>query len=125
MEPVVRRLLAIASRDPALRAFAVNQALSIHYVLDDLALEFHMTFDSGDVGGEIGPPQSPADLRLIATAGMMDGVLTGQVNAMRAALTGKLAFAGDARRAMALQGIQPDLNRLYCQARNQVTRRTD
>jgi autoinducer 2 (AI-2) kinase len=47
-------------------------------------------------------------------------VFTGRINAMRAAMTGKVSFSGDARTAIGLQGIQEDLSRLYVQARDEV-----
>ncbi len=48
-------------------------------------------------------------------------MLTGRVNAMRAAMTGKLTFSGDARMAMGIQRIQGDLSRVYTLAREEVT----
>jgi hypothetical protein len=42
---------------------------------------------------------------------------------MRAALTGRLTFEGNARQAMALQRIQDDLIRIYSEARQRVTGR--
>jgi hypothetical protein len=47
-------------------------------------------------------------------------MLTGRVNAMRAAMRGKLVFSGDARLAMGVQRIQADLSQLYISARQSV-----
>jgi putative sterol carrier protein len=47
-------------------------------------------------------------------------MFTGRINAMRAAMTGRLAFGGDARMAMSIQQIQNDLCSLYSVARGEV-----
>jgi hypothetical protein len=39
---------------------------------------------------------------------------------MRAAMTGKLSFKGDAKVAMGVQQIQSDLSRLYALAREEA-----
>jgi autoinducer 2 (AI-2) kinase len=50
-------------------------------------------------------------------AAILDGIFTGKVNGMRAAMTGQLSFSGDTNKAMAFQRLQGDLGRLYQGAR--------
>jgi putative sterol carrier protein len=83
-------------------------------------LEFYMHFQDGRVAAELGPPPSPAEVRLETTAEVLDGMFTGRINAMRAAMTGRLSFGGDAKLAITLQQIQDDLRRLYTQAREDL-----
>jgi autoinducer 2 (AI-2) kinase len=53
-------------------------------------------------------------------ADVLDGMFTGRVNPMQAAMNGRLAFTGDAAKAMTLQQIQPALARHYRAARDAV-----
>jgi ketol-acid reductoisomerase len=116
MEEVLRRFLADAAGDPALREFSRGRKLTTHYVLRQPDLEFHMRFADGEVAGDLGPPPSPAEVRLETKAETLDGMFTGRTNAMRAAMTGKLSFSGDTKLAISIQQIQDDLKRLYTQA---------
>jgi putative sterol carrier protein len=59
-------------------------------------------------------------VRLETSSGVLDGMFTGRVNAMMAAMTGKLRFRGDTLQAMSLQQVQDDLQRLYSNARAEV-----
>ena len=61
-----------------------------------------------------------AEVRLETTAGVLDGMLSGRLNAMRVAMTGKLQFKGEAKVAMSQQQVQADLVRLYSQARDEA-----
>jgi ketol-acid reductoisomerase len=123
MEAVLGRFLACAIDDPALQAFGRGREMTTHYVLTDAMLEFHMRFNDGLVSARLGEPASLAEVRLETEADVLDGMFTGQINAMRAAMTGKLTFSGDARLAMSIQQIQGDLSRLYVEARRAVVGR--
>jgi autoinducer 2 (AI-2) kinase len=117
MKEVIRLFLDRARADPALLAFAKGQNLTTHYVLTDPSLEFVMAFKDGAVETSIGQPSQPADVRLKMKAEVFDKIFTGQSNATKAAMTGKLSFSGDTRRAMGIQRVQGDLTRLYQEAR--------
>jgi ketol-acid reductoisomerase len=124
MERVLRRFIARAAGDPALQAFALDRQLTTHYVLSDPQLAFYMRFQDGAVTGNMGPPPSPAQVRLETKAEILDGMFTGRTNPMRAVMTGKLSFSGDAKVAMSIQAVQGDLSRLYALAREEVTAET-
>jgi ketol-acid reductoisomerase len=117
---VLERFLLQAANDPALQTFSQGRTMTVLYVLTDPELEFWMRFDDGRVTTAMGSPRSPADVRLATRADVLDGMFTGRINAMRAAMTGKLTFSGDARMAMSQQQVQSDLCRLYSQARASV-----
>jgi autoinducer 2 (AI-2) kinase len=53
-------------------------------------------------------------------ADVLDGMFTGTLDAMQAAASGRISFAGDAMKAMTLQEIQGDLARCYQAARAAV-----
>jgi ketol-acid reductoisomerase len=120
LQAVLRRFLAGAAEDPALRTFSQGRAMTSHYVLSDAGLEFYMRFEGGTVETGQGSPAGEAEVRLETTADVLDGMFTGRVNAMRAAMTGKLTFGGEVRLAMSIQQIQDDLKRLYSEARAAV-----
>ncbi len=120
MEQVLGRFLVEAEADPALQAFAHGRRMTTHYRLRDSGLEFYLRFDEGVVTGSLGPPPSPAEVGLETEVQVLDGMLTGRINAMRAFVGGKLSFSGDGKLAITIQQIQDDLQRLYTRARNRI-----
>jgi ketol-acid reductoisomerase len=118
--PLLHAFLARAVEDPALRRFAQSNAITTHYLLTGPEREFYLRFEKGAVTGELGPPPAPAEVLIQAEAEVLDGMLIGRINAMRAAMTGKLVFSGDTRLAIGIQHIQGDLCRLYRQARKDI-----
>jgi putative sterol carrier protein len=120
MESVLARFLADAAGDPALQEFSRGRRFTTHYVLSQPQLEFHMGFDDGSVSGGLGAPKARAEVRLETRMDVLDGMFTGRINAMRAAMTGRLSFGGEAKLAISIQQIQDDLQRLYRAARDQV-----
>jgi ketol-acid reductoisomerase len=123
LEQVLRAFLARAEHDPALNAFAKDNQMTIHYQLNDAELQFYMTFHDGRVSSSLGAPPSEAEVHLAMKADLLDAMLTGRINAMRAAMSGKLAFSGDTRLAVAQQQIQNDLIRIYRDARQSIVHR--
>jgi ketol-acid reductoisomerase len=121
MERVLRRFIAHAAGDAALQAFAQKRQLTTHYALSEPELVFYIRFHDGAVTGDIGPPPTPAQVRLETKAEILDGMFTGRTNPMRAVMTGKLSFSGDVKVAMSIQAVQGDLSRLYTRARDEVT----
>jgi len=120
LERVLRRFCQLVADDPALQAFSQGRSFTSHYVLGDVGLDFFMRFGDGVVQSALGVPVPPAEVRLETSAEVLDGMLSGRLNAMRAAMSGKLQFKGEAKVAMSQQQVQNDLVRLYSQARNEV-----
>jgi ketol-acid reductoisomerase len=120
MQEALRGFLVRAEGDAALRDFSRGREMTSHYVLHEPDLEFYMYFEDGQVSTGLGAPPSPAEVRLETKAQVLDGMFTGRINAMRAAMTGRLSFGGDAKLAITLQQIQSDLCRLYVEAREEV-----
>ncbi len=121
VEEVLRHFLARAADDPALQEFGREREMTTHYVVHEPELEFYIRFQHTQVTCGLGPPPSPAEVRLETKAEVLDGMFTGRINAMRAAMTGRLSFGGDAKLAITIQKIQDDLCRLYVEARDEVT----
>lgn len=120
MTRLVRAFIAHATQDPKLLSFAAGPGLAMHFVLTDPSVEFHMIFRGGKIVGDLGAPAETPELRLKMKAEILDKMFTGQINPTKAAMTGKMSFSGDTRKAMGMQRIQGDLGRLYVQAREEV-----
>ncbi|MEE2702741.1 MAG: NAD(P)-dependent oxidoreductase [Myxococcota bacterium] len=108
------------ARDSALREFAGDKQVTLHFTLADLGLEFYLALDRGSVEAAVGAPTETADVRLRMSAEILDGMFTGRVNPMQKAMSGELSFTGDTAKAMTLQQMQRDLERLYREAREQA-----
>jgi autoinducer 2 (AI-2) kinase len=120
VEEIVRRFCEKAVADPALREFATRRRVMTHYTMSDLGLEFYIGFQDGQVVAGLGAPSTPAEVRMKATAEVLDSILTGRVSGQKAAMSGKLSFSGDVRTAMGVQRVQGDLIRLYTAAREEA-----
>jgi ketol-acid reductoisomerase len=119
-QELARTFAEKATRDPALLAFSRGRRMTMHYVLEDIDVEFHMGFHDGEVSCQLGPPKSEAQVRLKASGESFDRMLTGRTNALRAVMTGKVSVEGDTRQAIAMQSIQDVMIRLYTEARREV-----
>ena len=117
LEDVLRAFVKLAVDDPALKAFATGRQVTTHYVLDDVGMAFHLGFNDGEVISGLGDPPEPAEVRLTMASKVLDGMFAGRINAAGAAMSGRIAFDGDARLAMTIQRVQKDLTRLYREAR--------
>ena len=120
IEEVLRQFLTQAEQSPALQAFGHGRKLTTHYLLSDTRQEFYMRFHDGRVSAGLGPPPSPAEVRLETETEVLDGMFTGRINAMRAFMSGKMSFSGEAKLAISIQQVQDDLCELYTEARDAV-----
>jgi len=105
------------SRDEKILSFAEGRQVTVRYVLNDVNLAFYTSFDHGSVRCGVGDPPERPEVTLKMKADILDKLFTGQENGPKAAMSGKLSFIGDTLKAMSLQRIQNDLNRLYTKVR--------
>jgi len=117
---VLEEFLSSCSADEPLRKFAQGKDLIVHYHLRDIDRDFTMQFSEDQVIGRFGAPRFPANVVLDTTSDVLDGMFTGRLDAMRAAISGKLKFEGDTKQALGIQRIQDDLCRLYQAARTEI-----
>lgn len=120
MQRIIQKFIDLSVHDQALQNFSQKKNFTMYFVITDLKQEFYLRFLEGAVSGASTAPDGKPDLTLKMKADILDGMFTGRINATRAAMTGKIAFSGDTRRAMAMQKIQKDLTRLYSQARDEI-----
>ena len=108
------------SQDQKILSFAEGRQVTVRYELNDVNLRFYTTFDQGAVRCGVGEPPEKPHVTLKMKAELLDRLFTGRENGPKAAMSGKLSFIGDTIKAMSLQRIQKDLNRLYTEARGEV-----
>ncbi len=118
MEAILADFMARITGDDAVAAFSADKDVTLHFDLSDIGLACWIHLGPGDsFAGGVGDPDGDADVELRMRANMFDGMFTGTANPMEAAMDGRLSFTGDAAKAMTLQQLQPDLARLYVEAR--------
>ncbi|MGH0038446.1 MAG: NAD(P)-dependent oxidoreductase [Myxococcota bacterium] len=117
---VLATFLDDLARDAALRELAVGSDVVLHFTLPDAGIDFHFGLHDGEVRGVLEAPEEPAAVALRMSAAILDGMLSGTLNAMEAAMQGDIAFTGDTAKAMTLQQLQSDLQRVYLAARERV-----
>jgi autoinducer 2 (AI-2) kinase len=120
MERLAETFVREICEDAALRDFADGKQVALHFSLPDLGVEFHLALHDGQVSGALGAPQREADVRLRMRAATLDGMFRGTLNPMESAMQGEISFTGDAAKAMTLQHLQADLQRLYASALEQA-----
>jgi len=113
MQRLLDHFVTACGADPAMRRFAEGRDVTLHFQLVDLDLEFHLRLSAGEVGGGLGAPPERAPVELRLRAAVLDGMFSGRGDPMRDAMEGRLSFTGDAAKAMALQEMQADLQRVY------------
>jgi autoinducer 2 (AI-2) kinase len=108
------------SQDQKILSFAEGRQVTVCYVLSDVNLSFYTTFDQGVVRCGVGDPQEKPEVTLKMKAELLDKLFTGRESGPKAAMSGRLSFIGDTIKAMSLQRIQKDFNRLYAEARAEI-----
>jgi autoinducer 2 (AI-2) kinase len=113
MERVLNAFVDGLLNDDPLKEVAFGREVILHFALTDLGLEFHFGFRDGAPVGGADAPDEPADVQLKMRADLLDGMFTGRLNPMEAAMNGELSFSGDTAKAMTLTQIQSDMERVY------------
>jgi autoinducer 2 (AI-2) kinase len=120
MTAILAKFCAGMAADPALTTFSADQDITLHFTAHDLGLEFHLSLKQGRVVSAMGSPEGPAEVQLQMRGEILDGMFNGTIDTMESAMNGELSFMGDAAKAMTLQHIQSDMERLYKAARAEV-----
>lgn len=117
MRSILAEFCAGMAADPALNAFSTDQDVTLQFTVHDLGLDFHLSLQQGHVTSALGPPASAAEVQLQMRGEILDSMFNGSLDAMECAMSGELAFTGDPAKAMTLQHIQADMERIYSAAR--------
>jgi autoinducer 2 (AI-2) kinase len=92
----------------------------VRYQVQDLGLVFYTGFTGDPPAAGMGEPPVQPHLTLRMTSAVLDDVFMERISGMKAAMSGRMAFSGNTMRAMALQRVQKDLNRVYRSVREEL-----
>jgi autoinducer 2 (AI-2) kinase len=120
MQSILEKFCAGMAADPALNAFSTDQDVTLLFSAHDLGLDFYLGLKQGRVISALGEPDDPAEVQLQMRGEILDGMFTGTIDAMESAMNGELSFIGDAAKAMTLQQINTDMERIYIAARDEM-----
>ena len=116
LETKIQLYLTMCESDASLQEFARKRPIIVQYRIPDKGIQFFMAFKDGQVRTGMGAADSPATLSLTMAEKTFTGVMDGEIDGTAAAFSGEMKFKGDPLKAMALQKIQKDLNRLWLEA---------
>ncbi|MGE0570459.1 MAG: NAD(P)-dependent oxidoreductase [Dehalococcoidia bacterium] len=119
-ERLFMNFLSGVAADEAVRRFASGKNVVVRYHVQDLDLVFHTGFTGDPPVTGMGEPATAPHLTLRMTSGVLDDVFMERISGMKAAMGGKMAFSGNTMRAMTLQRVQKDLNRVYRATRERM-----
>ena len=108
------------SADNALAIFSQGLDVTLYFTAHDIGLDFYLSLLDGEVASALGAPEKPAQVQLQMRAEILHGMFSGTLDAMEAAMNGEISFTGDAAKAMTLQELNEDMQRIYTIARATV-----
>jgi sugar (pentulose or hexulose) kinase/phosphoglycerate dehydrogenase-like enzyme/ribulose-5-phosphate 4-epimerase/fuculose-1-phosphate aldolase/putative sterol carrier protein len=118
MRKLFDKFCAAMSQDAAVKKFAEDQDVTLAFNAPDIGMEFYIAMKKGVV--EAGLGERNGDVQLAMRACILDGMFNGTTDAMNAAMNGEISFMGDAGKAMTIQHLQADMERLYKAIRLEV-----
>lgn len=118
MRKLFEAFCAAMSQDTAVKKFAEDQDVTLAFNAPDVDLQFFITMNNGNVSAGLGDKNG--DVQLAMRACILDGMFNGTTDAMNAAMNGEISFMGDAAKAMTIQHLQADMERLYKAIRQEV-----
>jgi len=120
MDRLLEAFLGNLQGDATLAGFAAGRDVTLRFTLPDLERSFYLRLRDGAVRTGLGDPDAPADVELRLRTEVLDAMLSGRIDPMHAATSGKLTFRGDSLKAMTLQQAQAELARCWQRARDTV-----
>jgi len=118
MHKLFEKFCAAMSQDAAVKKFSEDQEVTLAFNAPDVNLQFFITMNKGNVNAGLG--EKNGDVQLAMRAFVLDGMFNGTTDAMNAAMNGEISFMGDAAKAMTIQHLQADMERLYKTIRSEV-----
>ncbi|NLP48818.1 MAG: hypothetical protein GX345_07765 [Clostridiales bacterium] len=103
---LIEEFLAILVDDTEVREKTKNKDISFQITFKDNDEPCYMYFNKGDIDAALGLfPGGEAEVNLRMPIEIFDGMMRGTVNGANAAMTGKMSFTGNVRKAMSMQSI--------------------
>ncbi len=120
MRAILQAFCTGLAEDEAVKAFSADKDVTLQFNAHDLGLAFYFHLNNGAVDSSLGEPAHGAEVQLEMRGEILDGMFTGTIDTMECAMNGEISFMGDAAKAMTLQHMNADMERLYSAARDAV-----
>ena len=120
LEDILNEFLPLCEEDAAMKEFAQKRKMSVQYVIPDAQIQFFINFEDGAVSCGGGKPPTPAHFTITMSKETFKDSMNNRIDAVSAALSGKIKFKGDRIKAMALQNTRKDMARLWAEALKKV-----
>ncbi|GAB5451352.1 MAG: hypothetical protein Hals2KO_16800 [Halioglobus sp.] len=120
MRAILQAFCAGLAGDEAVKTFSADKDVTLQFNAHDLGLAFYFHLNHGAVDSGLGEPAHGAEVQLEMRGEILDGMFTGSIDTMECAMNGEISFMGDAAKAMTLQHMSADMERLYGAARDAV-----
>ncbi len=117
MRAILSEFCSALAADTSIQTFSAGQDVTLHFHIHDLGLSFFISLNNGEVTSALGTPENAAEVQLEMRGEIVDGMFTGTIDTMECAMNGEISFMGDAAKAMTLQHMNDDMERLYTAAR--------
>jgi autoinducer 2 (AI-2) kinase len=119
MRKLFERFCADMAQDEAVKQFSEDQDVTLAFHSPDIGMDFYIGLHKGNVDAGLGE-QDKADVQLAMRAFVLDGMFAGTTDPMNAAMNGEISFMGDAAKAMTIQHLQEDMERIYGAVREEI-----
>ncbi len=117
METTLRRTFELMQSDPAFCEGTQKAKLTISFEIDDLGLTYTLVVDHGKVIAQFDAAPDEAELQLTMSSDGYDRLFTGKLNPMKGMLFGDIAATGNIVAGRKLQGLLPEMIRVYKKAK--------
>ncbi len=117
---IVQHLVELMKSDEAIVNASKGSEFAVGFTITDFDETFILAFKDGEVEGRMGADIAPTQIKLSMDSETFDGVFSGEVDPMGAAMSGRIAFGGDLGLAMNLFGVVDDLRRIYAEAKTRA-----
>jgi len=102
---LIQEFLAIMSQDAEVKAKTSAKDISFQITFKENEESCYLYFNKGEIEANLGTFAPGASVCLRMPIEIFDGMMMGTVNGAKAAMTGKMSFTGDVRKAMSMQSI--------------------
>lgn len=114
---LIKEFLAVLSQDEEVKAKTAGKDISFQITFKDNEESCYMYFNKGVVDAALGQFRGgEAEVNLRMPMEIFDGMMRGTINGANAAMTGKMSFTGNVRKAMSMQSILKLMMGAYEQA---------
>ncbi len=112
MQAILAAFCEGMASDEKVRAFSEDKDVCLAFCAPDIATSFYFGLHGGKVTSALGENDS-AEVLLTMRTEILDGMFSGSIDTMKAAMNGDISFVGDAAKAMTIQQLSRDMKRLY------------